>query len=91
MRRTRWSVALIAFGLGAIAATIGTSVSLATGNNETTIHACVKPSGDLRLVDDPTDCKKREHIVSWNTTGPPGPPPEHREHPASKDRQCYRT
>jgi hypothetical protein len=65
---------LAAFALGVVAATVGTSVAFATGGDGETIHACVKPSGDLRLVEEPGDCKKKEHLVSWNTAGPPGPP-----------------
>jgi hypothetical protein len=74
MRRSSRSALLTAFAVGVVVATVGTSVAFATGGDGDTIYACVKDNGDLRLVDDPTDCKKKERLVSWNTVGPPGPP-----------------
>jgi type VI secretion system Hcp family effector len=42
--------------------------------NHGVIRACVNDkSGDLRLVDDADDCHAREHLVTWNRTGPIGP------------------
>jgi type VI secretion system Hcp family effector len=38
------------------------------------IRACVSDkTGDLRIVDDADDCHAREHLVTWNRTGPVGP------------------
>ena len=41
----------------------------------TTIHACkLVPSGLLRIVGGPADCRKHERHLSWNVRGPAGPP-----------------
>ena len=39
----------------------------------TTINACRKQGGLLRVVRDASDCRKRERPLSWNVQGPPGP------------------
>ncbi len=37
------------------------------------INACVEPSsGDIRIVSDPSHCRKNEVLLSWNITGPQG-------------------
>jgi hypothetical protein len=39
------------------------------------LEACVNPgNGDMRLVDSATPCHNNESRVSWNITGPTGPP-----------------
>jgi len=40
------------------------------------IHACVKENaeGNVRIVEDPRDCRLNERSVSWNIQGPPGLP-----------------
>lgn len=44
------------------------------------IHACVrvgqqgKANGSVRIVDDPAECIDAERALTWNTTGPQGPP-----------------
>jgi hypothetical protein len=41
------------------------------------IHACVNPSGKLRIVEDLSLCRKQETEMEWNSKGPqgkPGPP-----------------
>lgn len=41
------------------------------------IQACVHKGGRIRIVARPTDCRRREHAISWNKSGPqgePGPP-----------------
>ena len=39
-----------------------------------TIEACAKTrNGKLRVVADPTECKKREFSISWESDGPEGP------------------
>lgn len=37
------------------------------------IQACRHPSGYVRIVDEPTDCRGHERPLSWNTQGPAGP------------------
>ena len=43
-----------------------------------TIHACYNTrNGEMRHVDDPSECRRNEEPLSWNTEGPagePGPP-----------------
>ncbi len=40
----------------------------------TTIHACkLVPSGLLRIVSGPSDCRRHERHLSWNVKGPAGP------------------
>ncbi len=36
------------------------------------INACANPSGALRVVSNPTDCKANEASLSWNVQGPQG-------------------
>jgi hypothetical protein len=65
------AVLALAVGGGAFASAQGESGSAPDGE----IKACVtKKSGRLRLVDDASDCNRRERFVSWSTTGSPGPP-----------------
>jgi len=40
------------------------------------INACVKRSGILKIVPDPSFCGNSETPISWNMQGPPGPPGE---------------
>ncbi len=40
---------------------------------EGVLHGCVsKKSGSLRIVSDPSECKKGEQAISWNQVGPQG-------------------
>jgi hypothetical protein len=37
------------------------------------INACVNDTnGNMRAVDDPSECREHEHSVTWNMSGPPG-------------------
>jgi hypothetical protein len=36
------------------------------------IHACLGPGGQIRVVDDPDECRPPEERLSWNRQGPPG-------------------
>lgn len=41
------------------------------------IHACAqKQNGQLRVVDDPSECRPSEEAISWNRTGPAAAPEE---------------
>lgn len=64
-----------AFSAGALIAAIvvgGVSVAQTEGGDE--ITACESPSGFLRKVDSVDQCRGDETPVTWNQTGPPGPP-----------------
>jgi hypothetical protein len=37
------------------------------------IHACVNDTnGEVRIVDDPSECREHEHSVVWSVSGPTG-------------------
>lgn len=47
----------------------------AAASSPGTLEACVNPgNGNMRLVDSSTQCHNNETRVSWNITGPAGPP-----------------
>lgn len=49
------------------------NAGLQPAGEATTIQACRRvPSGLLRVVRGPSDCRKHEQSLSWNVTGPPG-------------------
>lgn len=79
MRRHRM-LAVIATS-GVIASGGAVAVMAAAGSDEV-IHACVSRgllglgAGNVRIVDGTNDCQSTEDAVSWNTTGPAGPPGE---------------
>jgi type VI secretion system secreted protein Hcp len=62
-------VAVAALAVAAVA----TYSWAAAGADSQTLNACVDNQGNLRLVAIPGACRKNEHAISWNTTGPQGP------------------
>jgi hypothetical protein len=58
-----------------VAAPAGGTVAVARAPHDatTTIQACVRKDGRLRLVAEKADCRKRERPISWNVRGPQGP------------------
>ena len=70
----------IVFVIGAICAIAGAAsfaTAAITATPTTTIQACAKGNGDLRIVSAPSDCKPQEASLSWAVVGPkgdPGPP-----------------
>jgi hypothetical protein len=62
------AVGVLATGGGlALAAKSGKTIPVAADG---TITACAKlPEGRLRMVGKPTECKKREQVVTWNQRG----------------------
>ncbi|MFC4776010.1 tail fiber protein [Paenibacillus sp. GCM10023252] len=60
-------VVLLFSGIGVYAAT-------SSSKPTSTIQACVKDNGTLRLVSSATVCYKSEKRVSWNVVGPKGDP-----------------
>jgi len=54
---------------------VGSAVPCLSTEPASTIHACAhKNSGDLRVVEEPADCRPSEVPMSWSVEGPPGPP-----------------
>ena len=65
------AVALVA--AVAAGATYATASRGAATAATTTIDACVKHGGDVRIVSGPADCKASERAIAWNVVGPAGP------------------
>ena len=61
-------VTLIAGAIGVAYATAAVTKSATT-----TINACVKSNGDLKIVSNSSDCKGHEQLLTWNVQGPTGP------------------
>lgn len=63
-----------------VIATGGTVAVMAATTSDDVIHACVSRgllglgAGDVRIVDEPDDCRRTEDPLSWNRQGPAGPP-----------------
>lgn len=63
---------LIVAAVATVAVAAGVALAQDTGE-PTVIHACKHPSGGwLRQVSGPTQCRRREHAVSWNIAGAKG-------------------
>jgi hypothetical protein len=65
----------IVFAIGAICAIAGAAsfaTAAITATPTTTIQACSKGNGDLRIVSAPSDCKANEASLSWAVVGPKG-------------------
>jgi hypothetical protein len=58
----------------------GTVAVMAATASDDVIHACVSRgllglgTGNVRIVDEPDDCRRTEDPLSWNRQGPAGPP-----------------
>ena len=64
---------LIAVAVACVAiAAIGATYALAEGGSTSTLNACVKKDGSLRLVQAAGACKADETAVQWNMQGPQG-------------------
>ena len=73
MKRSTLSAALISAVVTAVL--VGGGVAIASSDDPEVLHACARnKSGQLRLVESPDDCKRKETGVSWGTTGPQGLP-----------------
>ena len=69
--KNRISVILVSVGINAAAFGIA-HATIPDGNG--VIHACyLNSDGRLRVVNDPTSCKRDETALSWSQTGPQGP------------------
>ena len=66
-------------GAIAVLAAVAAGASYATSSFTTStpstqvVQACVKPGGEVRIVQSASDCRKSEHPLSWNVVGPEGP------------------
>jgi hypothetical protein len=64
----------VVFAVGAGAAGVAyAATAIAAKTATTTIHACVKDNGDLRIVNSASDCTHHEGVLTWNVEGPAGP------------------
>ncbi|HEX6207510.1 MAG TPA: hypothetical protein VF058_04040 [Actinomycetota bacterium] len=71
--RQRPPRALALVAAAALGAALFGGVAAATHDPDT-IHACVhKQTGQVRVVDDASDCKPQETPLEWNVEGPAGP------------------
>ena len=48
--------------------------SLAHGGDPNVIHACIQPSGLVRITAPAETCAQQDTPIHWGITGPPGPP-----------------
>jgi hypothetical protein len=55
------------------AAGVAYATNAVTRTATTTIQACEKSNGDLRVVTSASDCKGNEQLLTWNVQGPAGP------------------
>lgn len=65
-----------AFAIGAILSILVLAAGVAFAANGETIHACVNPEQQIRIVSAPEDCRAEEASLDWNIVGPQGPPGE---------------
>jgi hypothetical protein len=73
IRSTRFVAIAVCLAAAVAAGAYAQSGLLSNGGTET-INACrLAPKGWLRVVDSPSACRKHEHALSWNITGPAGP------------------
>jgi hypothetical protein len=62
-------------GAGVVTGAATVVVARAQQAATTQLHACVNQnSGDVKFVSEDTQCHANATKVSWNVTGPPGPP-----------------
>jgi hypothetical protein len=63
---------LIGGGLLVLLLFLGVGIAYADTNGGV-IHACVKDNGQVRIVNQASDCKNQETHIRWNIVGPQGP------------------
>ena len=73
LKRPGWPVVIAVAVMSVVLA--GGGLALAVGTDSEGLVACARnKDGRMRLVDDPSDCRRRETAVSWNVAGPQGDP-----------------
>ena len=61
--------------ISVIACAVLVPIVMRAASSQGTLEACINPgNGMMRLVDSSTPCHNNETRVSWNITGPAGPP-----------------
>ena len=61
--------------ISVIACAVLVPIAMRAASDPGTLEACINPgNGMMRLVDSSTPCHNNESRVSWNITGPAGPP-----------------
>jgi hypothetical protein len=61
--------------ISVIACAVLVPIAMRAASSTDTLEACINPgNGMMRLVDSSTACHNNETRVSWNITGPAGPP-----------------
>ncbi|MDP1795540.1 MAG: hypothetical protein Q8K63_15490 [Acidimicrobiales bacterium] len=70
-RRSRLAV-VAASAVAMTTAFGGTDAFADPATEPVTINACTDAHGNLRVVEDPTTCKKNETPITWNVQGPQG-------------------
>ena len=70
-RRARVAMIVVAVIAGAVGVAYATAAVTKTAT--TTINACVKSNGDLKIVSNSSDCKGHEQLLTWNVQGATGP------------------
>jgi hypothetical protein len=71
-RFTRAATIVVAVLAGA--AGVAYATTAVTKVATTTINACVKANGNLKIVSSVSACKSHEQPLTWNVQGPAGPP-----------------
>ena len=71
------AIGLLGFGVGVMLAAPTSSRAkphvTPTPLPEDVIFACVNDTnGNMRNVDDPSECRRHEHSIEWNISGPTG-------------------
>jgi hypothetical protein len=63
-----------AVGLGVLAVAVGSATTGHRAPSATVIHACKhRVHGLVRIVGEPSRCRRNEEAISWNAVGPQGP------------------
>jgi len=65
---------LLAVGCAAVIAVLAGTVPALAGGKTVTYYACAGKSGPIDIASQSARCPGSEHKISWNNTGPQGPP-----------------
>jgi hypothetical protein len=71
-RRTGRLAAIVVTAIAG-AAGVAYATNAVTRTVTSTIQACEKSNGAIRIVGGPSDCKSSEQFLTWNVEGPAGP------------------